>query len=178
MTETTERIETKTVTASTDVLLGDLNVLLDDLKLFQPQRTQEKDLERLPPVVVQVIARMRELIQKGWSKGAEARTADGIPVGVSHPEAVRFCLMGAHQRALNDLQNMAWSGWHPEGAALHKLVWDTLQAGIFDYEREHGRMSESGITHSGVCVPRWNDNSFSRGRVLKVLDRILAPYKK
>lgn len=36
-----------------------------------------------------------KLLEAGWCKGSEAKTADGRNVPVEHPEAVCFCAVGA-----------------------------------------------------------------------------------
>jgi hypothetical protein len=50
-----------------------------------------------------LLARARELIEDGWTKGASARTKNGKVVDPSDPKAVRFCLIGSLIRARRDL---------------------------------------------------------------------------
>lgn len=45
----------------------------------------------------------RVLIEKGWTQGSFAKTADAFPVNWSSEDAVSFCLMGAFNRASHDL---------------------------------------------------------------------------
>lgn len=53
----------------------------------------------------QIIARALELIsdEANWSRGAWARTAEDRPCAWCHPSAVKFCALGALNRAAYDL---------------------------------------------------------------------------
>ena len=52
---------------------------------------------------VELLRKARDLIeQKGWTRGAYARTAGGTPVPVHDPDACRFCSVGALIRASLD----------------------------------------------------------------------------
>ena len=44
---------------------------------------------------IEHLKRMRELLEKGWTKGVEARDASGNPIHPQSSLAVRFCLRGA-----------------------------------------------------------------------------------
>jgi hypothetical protein len=57
------------------------------------------------PLQYQIIARALELVsdENTWAKGAMARRADGMPCAPMHPRAVRFCAVGALQRAAGEL---------------------------------------------------------------------------
>lgn len=54
--------------------------------------------------VVDVLKRMRTLLRKGWSQGNYAHTASGYRCAVWSPGAASFCLIGAHRRAVIELQ--------------------------------------------------------------------------
>ncbi len=57
------------------------------------------------PLQHQIISRALELVSNEgtWAKGALARRADGMPCAPMHPRAVRFCAVGALQRAAGEL---------------------------------------------------------------------------
>lgn len=52
---------------------------------------------------VAVLTRAKGLIETGWCKGAEARDSEGMPVRVSNPRAVSWCLRGAVSKAADEL---------------------------------------------------------------------------
>ena len=63
------------------------------------------------PLQHQIIVRALELIadEANWSRGAWARTASGKPCAWTDPCALRFCAMGALNRAAFEL---AADGWY------------------------------------------------------------------
>ena len=59
--------------------------------------TQTKDM-------VAVMERTKELlVEKGWTKGALARNRLGHAIGEMDPEAVEYCIVGAHLKASRDI---------------------------------------------------------------------------
>lgn len=54
--------------------------------------------------VVDVLKRMRVLLRKGWTQGTLARGVSKCPVNYSGRAARSFCLMGARERAQQDLK--------------------------------------------------------------------------
>lgn len=46
-----------------------------------------------------ILKKAKKLIKKGWCKGAFARTASGESVPSDSPDAVKFCAIGAVNRA-------------------------------------------------------------------------------
>jgi hypothetical protein len=51
---------------------------------------------------VEILTRMKELIQQGWTKHSYARNSEGISVNENDPKACSWCLMGAKYRALHE----------------------------------------------------------------------------
>lgn len=51
------------------------------------------------PTVVDVLKRMKALLRKGWTQRTFARAANGRKMPWESPKAVRFCLLGAENRA-------------------------------------------------------------------------------
>jgi hypothetical protein len=58
-----------------------------------------------PARTLRILERARALIMdpKHWTYGTLARNADGRPIGIDSPGAVRFCAVGAIQRATLDV---------------------------------------------------------------------------
>jgi hypothetical protein len=54
---------------------------------------------------LKVIRLARRLIEKGWTRGNNARRRNGHKVMSNHPKAARFCARGAISRACYDLKS-------------------------------------------------------------------------
>lgn len=69
-----------------------------------------------------------------WTQKKAARRADGTEVTSGHPEAVKFCIMGAACRSLEVLKNRE-SGWAEGEWAVHedivRAIEDSLPRGFF-----------------------------------------------
>lgn len=55
------------------------------------------------PTVIDVLKRMRTILRKGWTQDEFAINAKGQSVISSSPNAVKFCLLGAKTRVLDEL---------------------------------------------------------------------------
>ncbi len=64
-------------------------------------------MSKLVPLIV--IQRARDLIsdEQNWCYGTHARGRGGFPVSVKHPDARRFCAMGALLRAASEVCSTA-----------------------------------------------------------------------
>jgi hypothetical protein len=97
---------------------------------------------------VEALQIARELLVKGWTKGAYARAADNTPVSFANKDAFGWCMVGACYKA-NGLLNIRFL----ECNGLQYL-WKAVKLG-----------NEPELTH-------WND---APGRTL---DDVLAVYDK
>jgi hypothetical protein len=105
---------------------------------------------------IQILRQARELIVKGWTQEALARTRDGRSVSMDSPLAARFCLIGAIQRANFDSA--------PYGG---KLMYDHC----VDYVRRIIFATTSQVTS---CVIFNDEIAKSKQDVIKLLDRAIA----
>ncbi len=100
----------------------------------------------------QVISGALALIsdKANWSRGAWARTPDGAPCGWADPKAVKFCAMGA----------------------LNRAAWDLLRDDICDLGVRASQqvLEASGIPHR--CLPQINDSE-GHAVVIAMFERAL-----
>jgi hypothetical protein len=119
------------------------------------------DEEARDRLMAQVYARVRELIAAGWTRGAPARDRYGHPVTPTHRSAARFCVLGAAERALHDLETAAALGLPPI---------------VLDYEIVLGLQA--------ACPDGWSPAHFNdhlarnKEEILAVIDKAAACYKK
>lgn len=103
--------------------------------------------------VKEVLMKAREFLLRGWTQTHHAVDAEGRPVGVKNPAAVRFCVIGALARAV---------GREPETAHF-----------ISVYDRAFSVLAEAvGVPRDWEQVALWNDR-FDRtlSEVLGAMDR-------
>lgn len=112
-------------------------------------------MSELSPGGDRILIRARQLLQRGWCKGGLAKKGRKI-VEPQDPEASRFCLVGA--------MNRAYSEQGENNIALGKAL--------------------NAILHAiaGRCygaIPAWNDTpGRTQEEVLRLLDGILARARK
>lgn len=110
----------------------------------------------------QALRRTRELIAAGWCQEAYAVDVGGREVDANDSTAVRFCLLGAIERAVGE---RPWN-WD-EGYLVTQEATETLleeQLG-----RNYSRPTE------GPTLDEWNDQRGRRqAEVLALLDQALA----
>ena len=74
------------------------------------------------PLQHQIISRALEIIsdESKWTRGAMARLADSKPCACLNPRAVRFCAVGALNRAADEL--LTQNGFHHAVEAEHEVL--------------------------------------------------------
>ena len=105
-----------------------------------------------------IYRRMRELVQKGWTKNREARNSWNEPVEYSDPSAETFCILGARNRAIHEILHATDVG------KLRVCINQDLCAIV--REKKH-------INYE--AIHRFNDNdATTKADVVELLDTALA----
>lgn len=98
-----------------------------------------------------ILADAKELVQKGWCQGANARNKDGRPVAWTDETAVSFCAAGACAKASRDIL--------PEGANVHSWYPGEVAADVMQIRAQsYGAMNhvkyndEAGRTQAEVVA--------------------------
>jgi len=96
-----------------------------------------------------ILIEARQLIEKGWTQGTNARKIDGTPTTVDDPEAVCFCAIGAIMRAEYDVRHLDY-------------FVDILER----LKRHHERYDPS--------ISSWNDNrNRTKTQVIALFDKAI-----
>lgn len=98
-------------------------------------------------------ARRRITDPQRWTQGAEAREAGGCPTAVWHPEAVRWCAIGALAAECCTARLTAGGRWHVQ----------------LDSDRFHLARQRLEAANQGAEVPTLNDHQ-GHGAVLALYD--------
>lgn len=92
------------------------------------------------------LKKARKLIDKGWTKGAFARTKSGKECFSQSPNAVKFCLLGAVSSVFLDS-----SGYDHAKKALART-----------------------LPNSELGIAQFNDNCKNKQQVLDLIDRAIS----
>ena len=103
-----------------------------------------------------VLKKAKDLVKKGWCTNASALDAIGEPVVPTDPRACRWCLTGAIERALCDINIHSPYNQLMMNEQLEEILCDR-------YEQDHLSLTE------------WNDNHLaSQEEVVKLIDEGIA----
>jgi hypothetical protein len=106
--------------------------------------------------ISEILEEAARLVRGGWTKGAEARSADGDIVHVASDEATQFCVLGALQRVM--VKGMAYRGF---------LALNIFQA----YVRNQLK--------GGASMSYWNDQFAKDGESVAIaLENCASAYKE
>jgi|ERR1700744_1640087 len=109
---------------------------------------------------VDVLIGAKALIEKGWTKGANARTANGHGISSTNPNAVKFCLNGAILRASNGSSRAYEHSSKALNFALKSVPYVQKNTSIY-----------SGYVE-------YNDKSKNKDRIVKLLDSAIEYVQK
>lgn len=90
--------------------------------------------------IVEVLEKTKEVIERGWTQGASARNKNGQMVPALNRAAVCWCWMGAHQRAVDEL-----NAWDVEEDVYCAAVLATPEYSLITFNDTPGRVKEDVI---------------------------------
>ena len=95
----------------------------------------------------------RELLSDGWCKSSCAQLPNGLACGWSHPQAVKFCMLGASAKVTDDV-------------FIGSEMRNRINAELYSF------------LPSGMSIANFNDhNATTLSDVLSVYDKALAKLK-
>jgi hypothetical protein len=106
-----------------------------------------------PRVVVKVLERAAELVERGWCQGHVATTEAGTPCTLV--EADRVCAMGAILLAIKELD--VWSETDPVGMPISQYAASFVAPGLRQRFDQWSDYLRSVVPSHSISLSMWND---------------------
>lgn len=100
--------------------------------------------------VTKILKRAKSLIRRGWTQGSYARNRGDTSIVVESPNACKFCLRGAVERAHLDLQADSEYYW----AAQRVLEKTIRKETVIQYNDKSGRKKDEILKKLDMAITR------------------------